>query len=54
MESVDKEVTELCLALPVMDEDDMLGLFELKLESDEPKKFCCGFCINSGCVRCSC
>lgn len=30
IESVDIEVTELCLALPVMDDEDMLGLFEAK------------------------
>ncbi len=34
MESVEFEVTELCLALPVIEEDDMLGLSELKFDND--------------------
>lgn len=45
IDSVDTEVTELCRALPVMDEDDMLGLSELKFESDGAKKLEFGPCI---------
>ena len=32
IESVDTELTELCRALPFIDEEDMLGLSELKLD----------------------
>ena len=43
MESVEIEVTELCLALLVMDDDAMLGLSEPKFDCDCGKKLvsCC-------------
>ena len=35
MESVEMEVTELCLALSGTDDEEMLGLSESKLERDD-------------------
>lgn len=39
MESVDIDVTELCLALLLIEDDAMLGLLDPKLDSELPKKF---------------
>ena len=38
IDSVEADVTELCRALPFIDEDDMLGLSELKLEREGAAK----------------
>jgi hypothetical protein len=53
MESVDMDVTELCRPLPAMEDPDMLGLSELKLETEGGKKLFCGLCnISCGDWRC--
>lgn len=37
IESVDTDVTELCRALPFIDEEDMLGLSELTFDREDAK-----------------